>query len=60
MRHRIGLRKLNRPTGARLALIRGLMTELIRHEHLQTTAPKAAEPEAATAAAPAETPTASV
>src|ERR1700730_1111869 len=39
----MGLRNLNSPTGARLALIRGLMTELIRHEHLQTTQPKAAE-----------------
>ncbi|TMF00845.1 MAG: 50S ribosomal protein L17 [Chloroflexi bacterium] len=43
MRHRVGLRKLGRPTGHRLALIRNLMTELIRHERLQTTAPKAAE-----------------
>jgi len=43
MRHRVGLRKLGRPTGHRLALIRNLMTDLIRHEHLQTTAPKAAE-----------------
>jgi len=43
VRHRVGLRKLNRPTGHRLALIRNLMTELIRHEHIQTTAPKAAE-----------------
>src|SRR6266566_8250530 len=43
MRHRVGLRKLGRPTGHRLSLIRNLMTELIRHEHLQTTEPKAAE-----------------
>lgn len=43
MRHRVGLRKLNRPTGHRLALIRNLMTDLIRHERLQTTEPKAAE-----------------
>jgi large subunit ribosomal protein L17 len=43
MRHRVGLRKLGRPTGHRLALIRNLMTDLIRHERLQTTAPKAAE-----------------
>ena len=33
----------DRPTGHRLALIRNLMTDLIRHEHLQTTEPKAAE-----------------
>ena len=43
MRHRVGQRKLGRPTGHRLALIRNLMTELIRHERLRTTAPKAAE-----------------
>src|SRR6266852_1559722 len=43
MRHRVGLRKLGRPTGHRLALIRNLMTDLIRHEHLQTTEPKANE-----------------
>jgi len=43
MRHRVGLRKLSRPTGHRLSLIRNLMTDLIRHERLQTTAPKAAE-----------------
>ena len=43
MRHRVAMRKLGRPTGHRLALIRNLMTDLIRHEHLQTTEPKAAE-----------------
>src|SRR3981189_2518684 len=43
MRHRVGLRKLGRPTGHRLSLIRNLRTELIRHERLQTTEPKAAE-----------------
>lgn len=43
MRHRIGQRKLGRPTGHRLALIRNLMTDLIRHERLQTTEPKASE-----------------
>jgi large subunit ribosomal protein L17 len=43
MRHRVGMRKLGRPTGHRLALIRNLMTDLIRHERLQTTEPKAAE-----------------
>ena len=43
MRHRVGLRKLGRPTGHRLALIRNQMTDLIRHERLQTTEPKAAE-----------------
>jgi len=43
MRHRVAQRKLGRPTGHRLALIRNLMTDLIRHERLQTTTPKAAE-----------------
>lgn len=43
MRHRVAMRKLSRPTGHRLALIRNLMTDLIRHERIQTTEPKAAE-----------------
>jgi large subunit ribosomal protein L17 len=43
MRHRVAMRKLGRPTGHRLALIRNLMTDLLRHERLQTTEPKAAE-----------------
>lgn len=43
MRHRVAQRKLGRPTGPRLALIRGLMTDLIRHERIKTTEPKASE-----------------
>jgi len=43
MRHRVAMRKLQRPTGHRLSLIRNLMTSLIRHERLQTTEPKASE-----------------
>src|SRR4051794_2456986 len=43
MRHRVAMKKLSRPTGHRLSLIRNLMTDLIRYERLQTTAPKAAE-----------------
>src|SRR5207248_4765028 len=43
MRHRVAMRKLSRPTGHRLSLLRNLMTDLIRHERLQTTEPKAAE-----------------
>jgi large subunit ribosomal protein L17 len=43
MRHRVAQRKLSRPTGHRLSLIRNLMTSLIRHERLQTTEPKASE-----------------
>jgi len=43
MRHRVAMRKLQRPTGHRLSLIRNLMTDLIRYERLQTTEPKASE-----------------
>ena len=43
MRHRVAMRKLQRPTGHRLSLIRNLMTSLLRHERLQTTEPKASE-----------------
>jgi large subunit ribosomal protein L17 len=43
VRHRVAMRKLGRPTGHRLSLMRNLMTDLIRHGRLQTTEPKAAE-----------------
>src|SRR5919199_4120174 len=43
MRHRVAMRKLGGRTGHRLSLIRNLMTDLIRHERLRTTEPKAAE-----------------
>ena len=43
MRHRVAMKKLGRPTGHRLSLIRNLMTDLIRYERLRTTEPKAAE-----------------
>ena len=43
MRHRAGYRKLGRPTDHRLALLRNLMTSLIRHERIRTTEPKAEE-----------------
>jgi large subunit ribosomal protein L17 len=43
VRHRVAQRKLGRPTGHRLALIRNQMTDLLRHERLRTTAPKADE-----------------
>jgi large subunit ribosomal protein L17 len=43
VRHRVAMRMLGRPTGHRLSLIRNLMTDLIRHERLQTTESKAAE-----------------
>lgn len=43
MRHRVGLRKLGRPTAHRSALMRNLMTQLLQHESIRTTEPKAAE-----------------
>ncbi|MBN1639643.1 MAG: 50S ribosomal protein L17 [Anaerolineae bacterium] len=41
MRHRIAGRKLNRSGGHRKALYRNLITELLRHERIQTTEAKA-------------------
>jgi large subunit ribosomal protein L17 len=43
MRHRMTQRKLGRPTDHRLALIRNLITDLVRYEKLRTTQPKAEE-----------------
>ncbi|HLC29881.1 MAG TPA: 50S ribosomal protein L17 [Dehalococcoidia bacterium] len=43
MRHGIAGRKLSRHTGHRMALYRNLVTDLIRHEKLKTTEPKAKE-----------------
>lgn len=43
MRHRVGGRKLGRPTGHRLALLRNLMTDLLRYERIRTTEPRAEE-----------------
>lgn len=43
MRHRFGMRKLGRPTAHRLSMIRNQVTDLLRHEKLQTTEAKAAE-----------------
>jgi len=43
MRHRIAGRKLGRRTGHRLALYRNLVTDLLKHESLVTTEPKAKE-----------------
>lgn len=42
MRHRVGGRRLNRPTGVRTALRRNLMTQLFRQERIRTTKAKAA------------------
>lgn len=41
MRHAVAGRKLNRPTGHRQALLRNLVTDLLRHERLTTTLAKA-------------------
>lgn len=43
MRHRYGGRKLKRPTDHRLALLRNLVTDLLRYEKVQTTQAKAEE-----------------
>lgn len=43
MRHRLGLRKLNRTSSHRLALLRNLTNALIRYEAIKTTLPKAKE-----------------
>ena len=43
MRHGHGLRKLNRTTSHRLAMLRNMMNSLIAHEAIKTTLPKAKE-----------------
>lgn len=43
MRHRLGLRKLNRTSSHRLAMLRNMITSLLRHEVIKTTLPKAKE-----------------
>src|SRR5512135_366475 len=43
MRHRVANRKLGRVTEHRIALLRSLSTDLLRHEHIETTVPKAKE-----------------
>ncbi|MBE3111531.1 MAG: 50S ribosomal protein L17 [Acidobacteria bacterium] len=43
MRHRVANRKLGRVTEHRIALLRSLSRDLLRHEHLETTVPKAKE-----------------
>ncbi len=43
MRHGHGLRKLNRTTSHRLAMLRNMMVSLLRHEEISTTLPKAKE-----------------
>ncbi|HUF20861.1 MAG TPA: 50S ribosomal protein L17 [Burkholderiales bacterium] len=43
MRHRLGLRKLNRTSSHRSAMLRNMTNSLLRHEVIQTTLPKAKE-----------------
>lgn len=43
MRHKLGLRKLNRTSAHRLAMLRNMMNFLLRHEAIKTTLPKAKE-----------------
>jgi large subunit ribosomal protein L17 len=43
MRHGHGLRKLNRTTSHRLAMLRNMMNSIIEHEVIKTTVPKAKE-----------------
>ena len=43
MRHRHGLRKLNRTSSHRLAMLRNMTVSLLKHEVIQTTLPKAKE-----------------
>ena len=43
MRHRHGLRKLNRTSAHRLAMLRNMMVSLLKHEAIKTTLPKAKE-----------------
>ena len=43
MRHRVAHRKLGRVTEHRIAMLRNQATALLRHEHLETTVPRAKE-----------------
>jgi large subunit ribosomal protein L17 len=43
MRHRHGLRKLNRTSSHRLAMLRNMSVSLLKHEAIKTTLPKAKE-----------------
>lgn len=43
MRHRSGLRKLNRTSSHRLAMFRNMSVSLLQHEVIKTTLPKAKE-----------------
>jgi large subunit ribosomal protein L17 len=43
MRHGLGLRKLNRTSSHRLAMLRNMCNSLLTHEAIKTTLPKAKE-----------------
>ena len=43
MRHRNGLRKLNRTSAHRKAMLRNMCNSLLQHEAIKTTVPKAKE-----------------
>ena len=43
MRHRLGLRKLNRTSAHRQAMFRNMTNSLLKHEVIKTTLPKAKE-----------------
>jgi large subunit ribosomal protein L17 len=43
MRHGLGLRKLNRTSAHRLAMLRNMTVSLLKHEVIKTTLPKAKE-----------------
>lgn len=43
MRHKVGHRKLQRPTAHRMAMLRNMVTSLLQHERITTTVPKAKE-----------------
>ncbi len=43
MRHGLGLRKLNRTSSHRLAMLRNMTNSLFKHESIKTTLPKAKE-----------------
>ena len=43
MRHRMGGRKLGRPTSHRMLMLRGMATDFLRHERMETTDVKAKE-----------------
>lgn len=41
MRHKVGLKKLQRPTAHRMSMLRNMAASLIKHEQILTTLPKA-------------------